>query len=141
MWGSPEKLADTFRVYVRAGVGGGFRPGRVCPPGPGRPAASPSLSLSRLELLSFGGTVEGRRAEEDPKLTHRVTTLITDSLPGAGDTNHNYKTQPESQVSPSDISGDTLSDHSPVTDLNTASGGRKAEKIIASRVSKRSTWL
>ena len=133
-------MADTFRVYVRAGVGGGFPRAASVRPAPAAPPRHP-VSLSRLELLSFGGTVEGRRAEEEPELTHRVTTLITDSLPGAGDTNHNYKTQPESQVPPSAISGDTLSDHSPVADLNTASGGRKAKKSIASRVPKRSTWL
>ena len=95
--------------------------GRVSP----AQAASPRhpVSLSRLEMLSFGGTVAGRRAggARAVSVTH---DCVTDSLPGAADTNHNYKTQPESLLPTSDISGDNLSDHSPVTDLNTASGGR-----------------
>ena len=78
-----------FMCNVQGGGGGvGFRLGRVLGPrlpGPGRLTASPSLSLSRLELLSFGGTVAGRRVggARAVSVTH---DCVTDSLPGAADT-------------------------------------------------------
>ena len=59
-------LAATFRVYVRGGSG--FRPARPGELGPrlsGRVTLSLSSLLPRLELLSFGGTVAGKRAEQE----------------------------------------------------------------------------
>ena len=113
---------------------GGGEAGRLSP-GPAVGAASPrprpphrvtqSLSLS-LGTPQFWGNCRGEESRRSQSCECDTVThdCVTDSLPGAADTNHNYKTQPESLLPTSDISGDNLSDHSPVTDLNTASGGR-----------------
>ena len=61
-------LAANFRVYVKRGEAAFARPGLAVAAslGPRHAVSRLCLSLSaRLELLSFGGTVAGKRAEQE----------------------------------------------------------------------------
>ena len=122
--------------------GSGFRPARVSW---GRVSRAASRCLSPLSCLAWNSSVLGelsRGREQSRRSWHRADIKTSSLTLSRGPQTRTITTKLNLSRNwlPSDISGDHVSVHSPVTDPIVASGGRKAEKSIASRF-PRSTWL